>query len=258
MLRRSVASNNRLKDHARNLVNALTADRASINASTRALILVAHSLGGLVCKRALLFSRSEGGVHLCGIFESTKGIVFMGTPHEGSWMAGWANIPARCLGVINSANTRLLDILGKNDEMLKAVQEEFCTMIGKPWSNGRDIEVMCFFEELGFYVVGYVVPQDSATLRGYRYSSIHANHRDMVKFASRDDAGLKDVRGELVRWGKEISEEIAKDLADQQQQQQQQQQPPPPDGGKQKAGQHKFLTLYGARPIRLLSYWKQL
>ena len=235
VLRRSVASNNRLKDHARNLVNALTADRASINASTRALIFVAHSLGGLVCKRALLFSRNEGGVHLRGIFESTKGIVFMGTPHEGSWMVGWANFPARCLGVIKSANTRLLDTLGQNDEMLKAVQEEFCTMIGKPRSNGRDIEVMCFFEELGLPVVGYVVPQESATLRGYHYSSIHANHCDMVKFASREDAGFKDVCGELVRWEKEINEEIAKDLADQQQQQQQPP-PPPADGGSKRQG----------------------
>jgi protein SERAC1 len=161
----------------------------------------------------------------------------MGTPHEGSWMADWANISARCLGVIKSANTRLLDTLGQNDEMLKAVQEEFCTMIGKPRPNGRDIEMMCFFEELGFPVVGYVVPKESATLRGYHYSSIHANHRDMVKFASREDAGFKDVRGELVRWEKEINEEIAKDLAEQQRQQQQQQPPPsPPDEGNKRQG----------------------
>lgn len=236
VLRRSVASNNRLKDHARNLVNALTADRASINASTRALIFVAHSLGGLVCKKALLFSRSNREVHLRGIFESTKGIVFMGTPHKGSWMADWANFPAKCLGVIKSANTRLLDTLGQNDEMLKEIQDEFCAMIGKPRPNGRDIKVTCFYEELGFPIFNCVVPQESATLPGgYSVFAIHANHRDMVKFASREDAGFKDLCGELVRWEKEINEEIAKDLADQQQQQQQQP-PPPADGGSKRQG----------------------
>jgi hypothetical protein len=233
VLRGSVASNNRLKDHARNLVNALTADRAYINASTRALIFVAHSLGGLVCKKALLFSRGNREAHLRDIFESTKAIVFMGTPHEGSWMAHWANFPARCLGIIKSANTKLLDILERDDEMLKEIQDEFCAMIGNPRTNGRDIKVTCFYEELGFPVVECVVPRQSASLIGYNAFSIYANHRDMVKFASSEDAGFQDLRGELVRWEDEIKKEIATNLANQQQQQQQ-------HGGNKRQGDTNF------------------
>lgn len=229
---RSVASNNRLKDHARNLLNALTADRASINSSTRALIFVAHSLGGLVCKKALLLSQYNGQAHLRSIYKCTKAIIFMGTPHEGSWMARWATIPAKYLGIIKSTNTKLLDILDRDNEMLKEIQDEFYTLIGSPRTNGRNIKVTCFYEELGLPVVGAVVPMESATLKGYHPISIHANHRDMVKFASSNDQGFRDLCGELVRWGNEIKEEIAKDLTEQQQKQQQQ----GSDGGNKRHG----------------------
>ncbi|RAO70150.1 uncharacterized protein BHQ10_006162 [Talaromyces amestolkiae] len=234
VVRGSVASNNRLKDHACNLVNALTADRASIKSPTRALIFVAHSLGGLVCKKALLLSQYSGEAHLRGIYECTKAIIFMGTPHEGSWMARWATIPAKCLGIIKSTNTKLLDILDRDNEMLKEIQDEFYTLIGSSRTNGRNIKVTCFYEEQGLSVVGTVVPKDSATLKGYHPISIHANHRDMVKFASSEDQGFRDLCGELVRWSNEIKEEIAKDLADQQQQQQKLQQQP--GGGNNRYG----------------------
>ena len=66
--RKSVASSNRLVDHATNLLNDLTDDRNSVNASSRPLIFVAHSLGGLVCKKTILLSRHNPDHHLRGIF----------------------------------------------------------------------------------------------------------------------------------------------------------------------------------------------
>jgi hypothetical protein len=71
---------------------------------------VAHSLGGLVCKMAILRSRNNPQVHLRGIFDSVKGIIFMGTPHRGAWMADWAKIPVSALALGNSANVKLLDV----------------------------------------------------------------------------------------------------------------------------------------------------
>ncbi|KAM5342905.1 hypothetical protein ACJ41O_013871 [Fusarium nematophilum] len=154
-------------------------------------VFVAHSLGGLVCKEAVPLSRNNPEPHLRGIFDCTKGIVFLGTPHRGSWMADWARIPTSALGVVKSTNKSLLKILETDDAYLQSVQDRFWSMVREQQKAGRDLEVTCFFEELPLSGVGKVVSKDSATLESYNAISIHANHSNMVKFSSVDDNGFK-------------------------------------------------------------------
>ncbi|OAQ58120.1 SesB protein [Pochonia chlamydosporia 170] len=213
IVRKSVASTNGLTDHAKNLLNDVTTNRAGSNASSsRPLIFVAHSLGGLICKEAILLSRNNPEAHLRGIFDCTKGIIFMGTPHRGSWMADWAKIPAYTLGVVKSTNKSLLKVLETDDKYLQSVQDRFWSMIREQQKAGCDIEVTCFFEELPLSAVGEVVPRASATLEGYNAISIHANHSDMVKFGSADDNGFKRLLGELVRWEPQVGKSATRQL----------------------------------------------
>lgn len=200
----SVASSNRLIDHAANLLNDLTTDRASCDASSRPLIFVTHSLGGLVCKEAILLSRNNPEAHLREIFNYTKGIIFMGTPHSGSWVADWARMPASALGLVKSTNRSLLEILETDDQFLESIQVRFWSMIRELREAGRRLDVTCFFEELPLPIVGKVVSKKSATLEGYSSFSIHANHRDIVKFGSVEDNGFKRLLGELLRWESQI------------------------------------------------------
>lgn len=204
IVRRSVASSNRLIDHATNFLNDLTTDRTRYNASSRALIFIAHSLGGLVCKKAILLSRNNPEPHLQGVFNCTKGIVFMGTPHKGAWMADWAKIPASTLGIVKSVNKSLLYILETDNQLLEAIQIDFWSMIRELRENGRRIDVTCFFEELPLPGVGKVVSKESATLEGYSSFSIHSNHSNMVKFGSAEETGFMRLLGELLRWGSDI------------------------------------------------------
>ncbi|KAM0334178.1 hypothetical protein ACHAQA_001198 [Verticillium albo-atrum] len=191
-------STNGLADHAKNFLTDLTTERASSGAKTRPLIFVAHSLGGLVCKEAILLSRDSNDEHLRGVFDHVSGIAFMGTPHKGSWMVDWANIPVSALGVMPNSNIRLLGVLKTTNEFLESVQERFCSMLH---ARRQAIQVTCFFEELTFSsAVGSIVPKDSATLDGYAKVSIHKNHRDMVRFESADDNDFKRLLGELQRW----------------------------------------------------------
>ncbi|KAH7165301.1 Alpha/Beta hydrolase protein [Dactylonectria macrodidyma] len=199
-----VTSSNRLTDHATNLLNDLATDRASCDASSRPLLFVAHSLGGLVCKQAILLSRNNPESHLQYMFECTLGIIFLGTPHRGSWMANWAKIPASALGLATSVNKSLLDVLETNNEVLEFIQHNFWSMIRERQTAGDSPAVTCFFEELPLPVIGKVVSKDSATIEGYNLISIHANHRDMVKFGRDEDSGFKRVLGELVRWESQI------------------------------------------------------
>jgi hypothetical protein len=196
----SVASKNRLIDHAMNLLIDLTNDRASCGASDRPLIFVAHSLGGLVCKETILTSRHNPEIHLRDVFQHTVGIIFMGTPHRGSWMADWMRIPASSLGVFKSTNKSLLQVLETDDQLLESIQVKFWSMVREQRESGRRLEITCFFEELPLPVVGQVVSKMSATLEGYTSVGIHANHRDIVKFRTENDNGFKRLVGDLMRW----------------------------------------------------------
>lgn len=207
IVRKGVASSNRLIDHATNLLNDLTTDRVCCNALSRPIIFVVHSLGGLVCKKAILLSRNNPETHLRGIFNCTIGILFMGTPHRGAWMANWAKIPTPALGLIKSVNKSLLEILQTNNQTLELIQGDFWSMIRERQKANQPPEVTCFFEELPLPGVGKVVSKESATLESYNHISIHANHRDMVKFASAEENGFKRLLGELVRWVSQVGKE---------------------------------------------------
>ncbi|KAI8954517.1 hypothetical protein F4801DRAFT_575590 [Xylaria longipes] len=179
----------------------LTDDRESCNAPSRPIIFVAHSLGGLVCKEVILQSRNYPETHLREIFHSVVGIMFMGTPHTGAWIADWANIPARTLGVLKSTNQTLLEILKTDSQLLQSIQSRFLSMVRELREDGRRFEVTCFFEELPLRVLKRVVViKASATFEGYSLSSIHANHSDMVKFGSVEVSGFKRLSGDLIRW----------------------------------------------------------
>ncbi|EEU40184.1 uncharacterized protein NECHADRAFT_25838, partial [Fusarium vanettenii 77-13-4] len=210
IVQKSVASTNRLFDHAANLLSHLSLDRELSNASSRPLVFVAHSLGGLVCKEAILLSRRSPELYLRGIFDYTKGIIFLGTPHRGSWMADWAKAPASALRILKSTNTSLLEILKTDEQYLQSIQDQFLSMVREQQEAGRDFQVTCFFEELPLPVVGKVVSQDAATLEGYKAISIHANHSNMVKFSSTDDDGFRRLLGELIRWESQIRDSASR------------------------------------------------
>jgi hypothetical protein len=132
----------------------------------------------------------------------------MGTPHKGSWMADWAKIPASAIGLVKSTNKSLLEILETNNQFLESIQARFWEMIREQREGGRRLEVTCFFEELPLPVVGkFVVSKESATLEGYTHITIHADHRDMVRFGSAEENGFKRLLGELIRWESQVGKE---------------------------------------------------
>ncbi|KAM5452137.1 hypothetical protein MaudCBS49596_003491 [Microsporum audouinii] len=203
---------NRLIDHAKNLLNDLTMDRTACNSLSRPLIFVTHSLGGLVCKAAILLSRNNPEHHLQNIFNTTKGIVFMGTPHKGSWLADWSKIPVSALGFVKNTNKYLLEVLETDNQLLEDIQVRFWEMIRGLRESGRLFGVTCFFEELPLGRLGPVVYKESACLEGYNNFSIHADHINMVKFDSDQDTGFKRLLAELIRWKMEARQGSFKEM----------------------------------------------
>jgi pimeloyl-ACP methyl ester carboxylesterase len=197
--RLTMVSTNRISNHANDLLSALANVRGSERSHTP-LIFVAHSLGGLVTKDALLKSRNSPDAHLRNIFQSTKGIAFMGTPHSGSSLATWAKLPAKCLGIFKQTNTNLLSVLETDSEVLVRIQDDFLSLLRSREIGSDAINITCFYETLPLPGVGLIVAQESAVLPGFNNISIHADHREMTRFSLKTDPGFTGVVGELKRW----------------------------------------------------------
>ncbi len=110
-----------------------------------------HSLQALVAAR----QRSER--HIQNILHSTRGIIFLGTPHRGAGLAQYAGALAKSIGLLKQTNAQILATLEGDSEVLARIQDSFHTMIrSRSMDAFPSIEITCFFEELPLLGVGIV------------------------------------------------------------------------------------------------------
>ena len=115
----------------------------------RPIVFVAHSLGGLVVKQALIEAKKQThDPDLRDIYDSTHAVIFFGTPHRGSRLASWSlllsNIAQAVRFDTNSAVLRDLDPESGSSK-LEELKFDFDDILrdwikkgGKHWENRRD------------------------------------------------------------------------------------------------------------------------
>jgi hypothetical protein len=94
--------------------------------------------------------------------------------------------------------------LQKDNQLLESIQVDFSAMVRQLREQGGGLDIICFFKELPMLGAGIIVSKDSASFEGYASRGIHANHRDMAKFATSKENGFKKLLQELTRWTSEI------------------------------------------------------
>ena len=98
----------------------------------RPLLLVAHSLGGLVVKEALRKSRDYESVkpHLYNVVRSVVGVLFFGTPHRGADPRGLIHLALTQLakGVGFRFNVKVIDTLMPGGEHLREIRDKFAVL----------------------------------------------------------------------------------------------------------------------------------
>lgn len=205
----TIASSNRLDDHGKSLAYALLDHRGSVE--QRPILFIAHSLGGLVCEEALNLSSKRQDLQ--SMLTNTLGIVFMGTPHGGSHVAGWGTTVAKYVNVFRGTNREILHNLQPGSSDLQRTEEDFQHMMMR---DDIKLKIYCFYEALKMNdTVGKIVERESAILPAYDNCSINADHRTMTKFTGRADAGYGQVRGVLERWIKDYESNTSRSNADQ-------------------------------------------
>lgn len=206
-----VPSQNRISNHAQNLLAALATLRQNDDTSERPIIFVCHSLGGLVCQDALVMAHERAQQHLEDIANFTRGVIFLGTPHRGSSLAKIGELVSRSYGMIKETNTDIVRVLTEDSEVRARIQDGFLSLIKMRSKNEASmIDITCFYEELPTKRLGLIVPKHSAILPGYTAIAIHRNHAEMTKFSSSDEPGFQYVSGELKRWMKRIQQNPSK------------------------------------------------
>ncbi|KAF2684709.1 hypothetical protein K458DRAFT_417577 [Lentithecium fluviatile CBS 122367] len=169
----------------------------------RPLIFIAHCFGGLVVLKALLDARYDKD-YWPGIFDSTAGLLFFGTPFRGaegmSQMEMLEAAPREYHE--DEVQTDVLKILDPGNEFLQEVVDQF----GKMRRQGNRAEVACFYELKSSNVgkiVGkqdrtrFVVSESSGCLnlsdRTSKFS-LSRTHFDMNKFRKPTEEDFETVR----------------------------------------------------------------
>ena len=111
-----------LDDIARSFIGSLKVICRSPSPA-KPLVLLAHSLGGIVVKRALILLEQEGRDEEKEILNSVKGLVFFGVPHKGM---GTSHLLAM---VANQPNEDLISrTLSTDSELLSELDEQFASI----------------------------------------------------------------------------------------------------------------------------------
>lgn len=130
-----------ITDFATDLLERILLRRRSSAEKKRDIVFICHSLGGIVCKKALIIAHERPDY--TPILDCVSGIVFMGTPHRGSELASLAKPLAN---IVNAAflskqvPSHLLDSLKKLSPTLSEVSKACVYRLEK-------IRIISFYEQ---------------------------------------------------------------------------------------------------------------
>ncbi|OAA59840.1 hypothetical protein SPI_06038 [Niveomyces insectorum RCEF 264] len=202
----STASDNFIFQHAQTLVTHLTAYRKSEGTSNHPIIWIAHSLGGILVKRTLLYSndvRAADHEAFRAIYVSTYAIIFLGTPHTGAGLATWGRVlqamsDAVVPKKIFESESILLKTLKRDNERLQEINNHFLDIYQR-------FRIHMVHENHKTDLKGskaLIVDADSASpqLPGVTYYGIEATHSGLCKFDGPNAPGYRTITMAIREW----------------------------------------------------------
>jgi len=173
---------------------------------TRPLIFVAHSLGGMLVKVLLLQTGpqprrdpylSSRGPDYLPIYQSTRGIIFLGTPHRAEhWMGLMIDLAKLALQIPNEMVREIQQHwTGGYRDFLEHIAQRFPQML-----NNGSFHIHSFYETKGMTdKQREVLPRNFATVGASCETAIgiNANHLEICKFSVDSDLEYQKVLGAI-------------------------------------------------------------
>ncbi|CAG8948701.1 hypothetical protein HYFRA_00001822 [Hymenoscyphus fraxineus] len=174
---------------AEQFLNILYQNRQKPGENQRPIVLIGHSLGGLLVQQALVSATLDP--YFSEISNSVAGIIFLGTPFQGSDAAVYGNLIARFTGL----DATLLKMLQRENPELHKLSRQF-------WSSYSHVDIVCFYEsrvpESKLWKRKLVSTQ-SASLHGKRMIFLDTDHSGLNKFSGIEDENFALLLPELRR-----------------------------------------------------------
>lgn len=127
-----------VQEQAINLLNRIASKREE--AEERPIVFVAHSLGGIIVKRALVEAKLDDSYK--SLRDATYGIAFFGTPHQGGNSAKLGAIAASIArGVLQNPSNTFMKALKKDSLFSDSLVRDFRHQL-------EDYYVLSFVETL--------------------------------------------------------------------------------------------------------------
>jgi len=143
-----------ISQHAQQLLQAITDVRGECRG--RPIIFVAHSLGGILVKDAILRSQKYGDHQpQRDLGHSCPAIVFFGTPHLGANAAVYGDMVASIVSAIGpSVYKDVLRGLKPDGEVLSNINTDFNDLLNKNIPPEQKIQIFSFQEGKGMTSIG--------------------------------------------------------------------------------------------------------
>jgi len=123
-------------EQAASLLNRLSLKRENIG--MRPIVFIAHSLGGIIVKRALITAKLDSCYH--DIYDAASGIAFFGTPHRGSAIAKFGDVAASIIrAVFHNPKNTFMDALKKDSMFSDFIIDDFRHQVER-------YQILSFFE----------------------------------------------------------------------------------------------------------------
>ncbi|KAI0976688.1 hypothetical protein F4678DRAFT_480197 [Xylaria arbuscula] len=177
-----------IRDFATNLLACVYHSPTMTSSTTRRIIFVGHSMGGLVIKKAYILAHQIPEYEK--LAQKIHAMFFLATPHQG---AGVAQLLSRFLAL--AGPRPFVDDLIPQSGMLQIINEEF-----PRYSDS--LQLFSFFESQAMYYgigKGLIVERHCAVMNyaNERRTYLDANHRDVARFTTPKDPSYILVRNAL-------------------------------------------------------------